>query len=197
MTNEQGKKVAEQHRQMREGVADAILAWASLENGSVMLLANLISDREDLHFASAIYFAPTSIDVRTSILNRAFLARFNDELQHRDFRELWGKLVKRIDGKRQKRNIIAHSGIATHFQNDENHVRLMKPIWNSYELVPLSKSGQLPGMSANDVLQISKGIWDLAETLQMFTSAVRSFRIGGAQALSQACLQLKTRFSTE
>jgi hypothetical protein len=66
------RRLAEETRRLREGVASITFAWANVENAMASLLSSILKDDQG-RLSSAIYFTPnTSMETRFHIVKRVF-----------------------------------------------------------------------------------------------------------------------------
>lgn len=157
---------------LKGAVADAIFAWAGIEEALCSLLNDILAIR-DRAYGPAIYYVPTAAEIRIAIVDSAVRhwlvgGRPYDDL----IAGAWQKIALQLNSCRKVRNKIAHGEMQRWAVHNKRQVRLTGSIFTT-EYNP----GQFPGMSTNDVKQA-------ARKFTFYTDAIR--RLAYCIQVSQA-----------
>src|SRR6516225_7243249 len=116
------RRLAEETCRLRESVASISFAWANVENVMVMLLYAILRDDQG-RFSSAIYFAPSAIETRFSIVDKALIELADNMCCEQEIAKAWGDVLSQLQKLKQTRNKIAHGQISTvSSKGGKNHV---------------------------------------------------------------------------
>jgi hypothetical protein len=135
------KRLFEEQAAIREAMLNLLHTWASIECRLATILHDIINDKTG-EIAFAIYFTPSSMEVRFQIVDSAMKALF-DETRYAAFYAAWARLLNSIQRSKNLRNAVAHGAIGTAFVNGKNHVRLLPPIFDFRRMKPKRKN-QIP-----------------------------------------------------
>ena len=161
---------------MRLAVGTALMNWGDLENALAKFLEDLMQ-HPDHSIAAVIYFAPNNTETRLYIVDNVI----NHILCHTSMvfgQELflcWQKVLGRINKAKESRNRLAHGQIIDwHLPSGKGHARLTGSI---YDISRFRKeSGQMPGISLNDVKQIGDHFHSLSEMIHEVRLAIHLTR---------------------
>jgi len=119
------RRLAEETRRLRESVASVSFAWANVENVMVMLLYAILRDDQG-RFSSAIYFAPSAIETRFRIVDKAIIELADSTCCEKEIITSWGNVLSKLNALKEKRNKIAHGQISTMGSHgSKNYVRFV------------------------------------------------------------------------
>lgn len=168
--------LVQENQAMNEAIVAAVRAWAGLENSLAYLLGTIITQGGG-SLGMAIYYSPDSTETRLGIVNEAAVHFCASHPDGDPVKPLWIQLYKRIKKSKSTRNKIVHGNVVTHARrNGKNYIRLTAPIFNftsknkdmahlikQVEAMARGEISQLPGMSANDVMDAAANFSDLAQ----------------------------------
>jgi hypothetical protein len=175
----------------RIAVGNAIFAWASLEDKLVSLLGMVLGMAPAAPMASAIYFAPSNIETRLQIVDRAICERFNGHKIEQQFLDEWQAVLGKINRLKSTRNKIAHASlIKTSRPDREPVIRVTPQIYDIQRRRPADEAGQLQGMSPHDVEEHVKAIQSVIPIVEELGTLVRSSN-GAQQPLLEILARLK------
>jgi hypothetical protein len=139
----------------RIAVADSIFAWASLEDKLVTFLAALLGLSGGSGMASAIYFAPSNIETRLTIVDRVAQEFFLKHRLEEPFLEEWANLILKINRLKGTRNKLAHASLTSTItgrgESTKRVVRVSPQIYDVQRRRSAAESGQLQGMGPADI----------------------------------------------
>jgi hypothetical protein len=166
------RRLAEETRRLREGVALITFAWANVENAMAMLLHAILRDDQG-RFSSAIYFTPSAIETRFNIVNKAFHELLDGTPVEKELSEVGSKIFSKLQKLKETRNKVAHGQVVTSGSlNGKNHVRLMHPIFNVQKSREAFRAGQLAGLTASDLEKHLAIVSQLVTRLEVLRSIV-------------------------
>lgn len=155
LTEEQrelNKRMGDEMRRLRHGIADITLAWAALESSLAVLFANIIrDDRGSVGFA--VFFAPTSLETRIALVDKALAARLETSPQRDHFTKKWQSIFNALNRLKRTRNTVAHGQISTFSMGDlrKQEVRIGPVIFDFQRVGAALAKGKPPGLSAHDL----------------------------------------------
>ena len=160
---------------LRLAISSAIDTWAIVEHELSALLQILINDDNGI-VGSAIYYAPSNTETRIRIVDTAVGAAIFYRHYGQAVVECWKKVLVRIQRAKRPRNKIAHWYTSEVTVNGSGpFIRLVDPVRRPGHLAARDCSGQIPGMSANDielyVARLNRRLVDVRE----FKDVVRAF----------------------
>ena len=127
-------------------VADAIFAWAEVEEALCSLLSDVLAIR-DRAYGPAIYYAISAAELRISIVDAAVQHWLLGGRPYGDhITGAWLKIVDQLNACRKTRNKIAHGEMRRWTIRTKTKMRLTGSVFQTQ-----SRPGQFPGMSSNDV----------------------------------------------
>jgi hypothetical protein len=205
--SEADRAAIEEQDAIRRGVADLTFAWASVENAMVMLLAELLRYPSGYvgsgHLASAIYFTPASIEVRTKLVESAVKCRVRLACANltsgaqieAHMLEEWGLVMTRLTRLRKTRNKVAH-GEMTVFGGTANapgYARLTAPMLKmDDDREEALLKGQKPGLGSNELKTSTTAVILAVEQIRNFWPLVQLLDDGDSASLLQRFAEAKT-----
>ena len=182
-------------RRMRVGLANVTLNWSWVENHLVALLSVIIGEKSPV-ISSAIYFSANSLDSRMAMVDAAFKMFLMLRPEGEILSPHWTTTLNALKRLKATRNKIAHGQIISLHQNGKHHARLTSPIFDIGRLGREMRSGQMPGLSANDVENAAQAVLDLLPKLEAFAATVSAMVGGDEPALRQRLDALAALFPT-
>jgi hypothetical protein len=186
---------------LRNGVSNATLAWAEVENAMVALLTAILN-RENMGIPAAMYFALSGIESRLTMVSYAFTELlFEQEKTEYAPRlgSLWDKMIRRLKRLKTTRNQVAHGQIVSISDpqlsggSPLGTQRLTSPAYDFSRFREARKEGRLPGLSAKEVLEHSKAVYAASQSVYDFEQCVRFIHADSVKALLEKLLQLEAR----
>lgn len=181
--NEKDDPLAPEERRMKLAVAAVTLAWADVENLSATALREILNHPTDNRIAAAIYFASRNIETRLTIVDRAFRQFICGTKHEKEIVAVWESMQRTLSKLRATRGKVAHGEIITHRSNGKSYVRFTAPLADYRQQDEARESGQLPGMSVNDLEQSAKAVREAADRLIAIIPLVRTIYSGNEQML--------------
>lgn len=178
---------------IRDEMINLLHTWAAIENRLANLLREIIGDKTG-EVAFAIYFAPSSMEVRFQIVDSAMRALV-DEKSHADFYVAWNRILSSIQRGKNMRNAVAHGAIGTAYVNGSNHVRLLPPIFDFKRLIP-KKRGQTPGYGSNELRQSTEALSKKLKSLDLVSEWLAATKAGDLVASKKIFAELETHLQT-
>jgi hypothetical protein len=135
--------------------------WSELELALSGLLYEVLHlPTKGSRLANVIYFSPTSLGARTTLVNDAVLQLIEeDEKGLGDLRPLWAEVFKQMRPERETRNAVAYGSPITLSVRGKNYVRWTSPPFDHIRVGrPISKN-KIPGVSAD---QLSRSVQQLS-----------------------------------
>jgi hypothetical protein len=184
ITDEDRRALKEQE-DIRLGVAEVTFAWSHIENSMVMVLMRILNDQFPM-IASAIYFAPSGIEVRTRLVDAAMLAFLDDgpgeSKESADaLKRRWKSIMNKLTHLKGTRNAVTH-GQMTFYGEVEGRpgfVRIASPMLKMDKRDhALFAGGQKPGMGSNELFASATAALKAANHLLEFIPWVGDFRRG-------------------
>lgn len=148
------KEYNEEAQRARIAVANAIFAWASLEDKLVTLLGAALHTVAGSPMASAVYFAPSNIETRLNIVDRVVCEfPFTRKNLEGPFLAEWAAVLGKINRLKNTRNKLAHASLVgtPNPSRTKRVVRVASQIYDVQRRRDSKEAGQLPGMSPADV----------------------------------------------
>src|ERR1017187_2560378 len=191
---------------LREGVANATLAWSAVENAMVQLLTAILN-RDNMGIPAAMYFALSGIESRLKMVSDGFMELLYElkkrELETKPERpsvdaliSLWRTMIGRLRGLKLTRNKIAHGqivgvdmvqiAVGTYMA----FPRLTSPAFNFSRFREAREKGESPGMTANEIQDHHMAVYRAAKAVQEFEDCVRLTHAGNTVALLEKLSQL-------
>ena len=194
------KSAGEQRAEFDVGIVAVHKAFAEFENAFAIFLLVLL--RTDGRMAQAIYFAPNSTEARINIVNAVVevgLHYLPEEMVPRFLRQ-WRGVMKRAGRCREIRNAIIHGQVMSIGTGRGEKLRLTPLMLDRRRMHPMMKtligSGQLPGMSAHDLLQNAAALDDVTRDVFDSTSVFSHAFARDPEASLQTLLELEARHPT-
>ena len=185
------RRLAEETRRLRESVASVSFAWANVENVMVMLLYAILRDDQG-RFSSAIYFAPSAIETRFTIVEKAIRELADSTCCEKEIITSWGNVLSKLNALKEKRNKIAHGQISTMGSHGgKNYVRLTHPIFNIQETRRYRRRRQIPGLTLSDLETHLRLLYNIIEKLEAFRLIIDLLHAGDFSALKQRLAELE------
>ena len=192
---------------LRNGVANATLAWSAVENAMVQLLTAVLN-RDNMGIPAAMYFALSGIESRLTMVSDGFMELLfelkRQELEIKPEKPyvdrlggLWRKMIKGLRELKQTRNHIAHGqivGVDTiEFAPNSyfSFPRLTSPAFNFSRFREAREKGMSPGMSAKEIQDHSTAVEHASNVVQEFEDCVRLIHAGDTEALLEKLPQLE------
>jgi hypothetical protein len=163
-TPEDIQRLSDEMEELRLAVSDVTMAWAGVENSLSMLLSKLLlmDGNHDLGFA--IYFAPSSADLRAKIVSTAFeYAQLAASLDETKLRACFDKAMEKFHIVKKKRNDITHGCIATLETpikgGTKTGIRLIGPFFHPKTRDSLHSAwGSLAGLTGKQVREAAEAM---------------------------------------
>lgn len=162
---------------MRLAVGTALLNWGDLENVLARFLLDLMQ-HPDGNIAAVIYFAPNNTETRLYIVDNVANHIFCHTPINfgRELHLCWQKVLGRINKAKESRNRLAHGQVLEwHLPSGKAFARLTGSVYDVSRF--RKESGQMPGISLNDVTQIGDHFHRLSEEVGHLTSVLKSVRV--------------------
>jgi hypothetical protein len=140
--------------------------------------------------ASAILFAPTGVEARLSIAERAVMVAIGRLPGSSEPAALAIKLFERIKKLKETRNKIAHGSLNTVEINGKRYVRLTAPNLDFGRMKPKNRY-EAPGLSLNQLRQAVRGVFKARHQLGYFVILIPLWRKSGPQACAEIIHKLK------
>ncbi len=184
----------EEAQRARLAVADSIFAWASLEDKLVTFLAASLGLMGGSGMASAIYFAPSNIETRLTIVDRVAREFFLNHRLEEPFLAEWGSLILKINRLKGTRNKLAHASLTSTIigrgEAAKRVVRVSPQIYDMQRRRLAGESGQLQGMGPADIEGHVAAIRSLIPVVENLRDLI--FAVGGpSEPLLQRLGELK------
>jgi hypothetical protein len=135
--------------------------WSELELAfSGLLYEVLHHPNKGSRLANVIYFSPTRLGARTTLVNDAVLQLIEeDEKVLGDLRTLWAEVFTNMRPERETKSAVAHGSRVSLSVRGKNYVRWTSPPFDHMRVGrPISK-GEIPGVSAD---QMSRSVQQLS-----------------------------------
>lgn len=152
--------------------------WSELELALSGLLYEVLHlPNKGSRLANVIYFSPTSLDARTTLVNNAVLQLIEeDEKGLSDLRPLWAEVFTKMGPERKTRNAVAHGSPVALNIRGKKYVRWTSPPFDHIRVGrPISKGG-IPGVSANQMSRSVQQLGHLMECVDDVNRAVVAYR---------------------
>lgn len=179
MSNPEAQALAQEHAAIREGMLRVLHAWAAIENGFALLLRDIMGDPSGAR-AFAIYFAPSGMETRTSIVDAALSVAVANRPDRERFLKLWSVLENSLCRSKAIRNTVAHGQISTFYRRG-NYVRLM-PTFQAIE--PAINQRQIPGYSSRNLVRSAEKVMRIREASQHAAYWLNDFSEASAEKLN-------------
>lgn len=173
--------LTEDYRRMEKAVADMTLIWSRVEIELVEVLAEVINDKSKV-LASAILFAPTSLDARVAIVDKAFVALLPQLRDSEKIAGSWEKTVEKLLKHKRTRDRVAHGQVVSVEQADGSFaVRLTASLYDVNRL-KRDDDGVTLGLSCHELEQSVKAVDLVRMKVGSFATVVRLWRERDVQA---------------
>jgi hypothetical protein len=179
-----------ERQRMLKAVAAVTLEWAEVENMCVFLLRQILAHGH-MGIASAIWFAPTNLETRLTILDRAFCEFVRNEEHEDRILRVWASTMNTANRLKSLRNKVAHGQIVVHRTNGKNYIRLTAPLLDNLKFRESRRPKQLPGVSAHDLERSFRSVLALADRMRDIANLARFTRMGNTPALLETLAQLE------
>ncbi|NKE71906.1 hypothetical protein [Candidatus Manganitrophus noduliformans] len=189
---EQLEKASLENKRLWNATAAITFAWANIENSMIMLLEKILNENRtsSVSYASAIYFAPSNIETRFKIVDRAL----EEFIYHHGLVGLadeWKACLKTLDNLKRTRNKVAHGHISSIHKNGKTYYRLTSPLFNMQEARATYKNKQIPGLSANDLENSLKATFEINQRIREFTKLVEFIQMGDLPSYGRKLAELR------
>lgn len=181
-----------QYQEIVYAVGHATTMWAELENGLAHLLNILIStepNRRNFAMASAIFFAPTSLEARISIASSAFGVWADQTSKFSELRQAWKRVMRRINNNKGTRNTIAHGQIVQIHRNQKVKYRVTPPVLDP-RFHNLVSTGKPIGLGAHEIQQSAKAVSEIIKIIKTLSNLADLWQRGEQQAFERTYLEL-------
>jgi hypothetical protein len=188
-TSPEFRAMAAEHKAIMDRVALVTFSWANVENSMVMLLRAIIRD-EAGGLASAIFFAPSNLETRFSIVDRALREVCYQRPPASPIVASWGTWLNTLNRLKGTRNKIAHGHISTVAMGGKQHVRLTAPIFDFERSRTAHRSRQVPGLSSSDIQSHLDAVSRVLDVLTKFQKAIEHLGQPNSQEFQRALVDL-------
>jgi len=190
------KRIAQEHQALREAIADINIAWALLENNLAILLCRCMGDDQQFPLASAILFAPTSLEARIAIVEQAFSVAAGrlpiEPEQTKRVLVKWVRFCKRINDQKGFRNHVAHGMITNIAHGGRQHIRMTPPPADSARFYKPRKGHQgPPGYTAHEIQQSVHSVHRMRGQLTQFAILIEHALAGNGAAFEETLQALE------
>src|SRR5262249_39243966 len=161
--DQETKKIAAEHRAIREAMLSLMFTWAGLENTLSIFLGKIIRDPSNA-LASAIYFTPPNTETRLNIISSVLKMAIGGSPHYEAaIAPAWTRFTKSFGRRKSVRNQVAHGHITTANVSGKNYARLTSPLFDFARIGGPLSQGNLPGLSSNDIRQSAAAIAKLSD----------------------------------
>jgi hypothetical protein len=180
---------------LRLAMADAISAWAHLEDALCALLGTILQSNLT-NFGPAVYFGPSAAETRIAIVERA-VSEFSSNLRiGSQMFAVWRTIEAKLNRARKVRNKLAHGSVVLiKWRNGKRRPSITGPFFGlDFE------ANQPPGLSLHDVKAANHTFDFCSGVIRQFTEIVRSARRAPHdehQALLDKCHELAACIQNE
>ncbi len=183
------KPVDEQRAEFNAGIVAVHKAFAEFENRFAWLLSALLNASHQM--VVRLYFSLNATEARVGLVDAVMpvaLERLQAEMRPR-MEGQWRRVMDRASRARKTRNNIIHGQVLSVGTEYGEVLRLAPLLADSGRLSPMFASGQLPGMSANDLMQnatlLDTIAFDVASVMMVFLHADKSDWPASLQKLAE------------
>ncbi len=167
-----------EHATLNNAVLAVYRGWSELElalSGLVYEVLHLPNKGSRL--PNVIYFSPTSLDARTTLVSHVVLQLIEeDEKGLGDLRALWAKVSKKMKTARETRNAVAHGAPVLLHIRGKKYVRWTSPSFDHIRVGRHINKGEIPGVSADELSQSVKLLHHLMECVDDVNRVVVAYR---------------------
>lgn len=152
--------------------------WSELELALSGLLYEVLHlPNKGSRLANVIYFSPTSLGARTTLVNNAVLQLIEeDEKGLGNLLPLWTEVIKRMRPERETRNAVAHGSPITLHIRGKKYVRWTSPPFDHIRIGRPISEGGIPGVSADQMSRSVQQLGYLMECVDDVNRAVVAYR---------------------
>jgi hypothetical protein len=162
-------KMDKEYRAIIGAIGDATTSWSMLENNLATIFSYMAFEVFHSDIAGLVFYSPNSFDARFRLVDDLMMYRFAEAQP--EIHKLWTKIKGKIQSKQRTRNAIAHGSLVSH----RNIPRLAPGISDTLRMLPSRQSRQLPGMSANDILDFAKSVGRICDRLNVLSLVVARY----------------------
>ncbi len=127
--------------------------------------------------ANVIYFSPTSLEARITLVSNAVLQlNEEDEQGLSDLRPQWTNVIKKMRPERETRNAVAHGSPISFHVRGKKYVRWASPPFDHLRVGRLISKDKIPGVSADQLVRSGQQLRYLMECVDDVNRAVVAYR---------------------
>ncbi len=171
------ERLDREHEKLRGAIVAHQRGWAELEIAlSALLYEVLRIEPRSSHVAYALYYSPTSLEARTELVHNALSQLFAENVGLAPLESLWKLTHRKIGGARTIRNTVAHGTPHTLSIGGKSYARLTSPAFDVIRVGRIVSKGQIPGISAQDLVTAVARVAQLMECVDDVNRAIVAFR---------------------